>query len=234
MSPDRMISAYADWDEACRLVHDANRSWTSATGPRARIAFWHGMACENVVQAVAADVLRGTLVRLENEYPKGNMNVRLHTHDEVVCETELSLAKATEISLRYQMRRGFDWSEGLPLMSEETVSPYYTKHEGVPAPKAAALSADVADYPLGVPIDICQLFEELALKVRAKGWERYSARAILHRIRWEFQVERDHREFKCNNNWTPRMARWLMAKHLHMDGFFEIRELRRVYKYDEE
>jgi len=96
----------------------------------ARVVFWHGMACENVVQAVAADVLRGTLVRLENEYPEGNMNVRLHTHDEVVCETELSLAKATEISLRYQMRRGFDWSEGLPLMSEETVSPYYTKHEG--------------------------------------------------------------------------------------------------------
>ena len=28
------------------------------------------------------------------------------------------------------MRRGFDWSEGLPLMSEETISPYYTKHEG--------------------------------------------------------------------------------------------------------
>jgi len=36
---DRMISAYVDWREACRLVHDAYRSWASATGPRARVAF---------------------------------------------------------------------------------------------------------------------------------------------------------------------------------------------------
>jgi hypothetical protein len=37
---DRTISAYVDWQEACRLVHDAYRSWASATGPRARVAFW--------------------------------------------------------------------------------------------------------------------------------------------------------------------------------------------------
>jgi hypothetical protein len=36
---DSMISAYVDWREACRLVDDAYRSWTSATGPRARVAF---------------------------------------------------------------------------------------------------------------------------------------------------------------------------------------------------
>jgi hypothetical protein len=36
---DRMISAYVDWREACRQVHDAYRSWASATGPRARVAF---------------------------------------------------------------------------------------------------------------------------------------------------------------------------------------------------
>jgi hypothetical protein len=27
------------------------------------------------------------------------------------------------------MQEGFDWSDGLPLMSEETISPYYTKCE---------------------------------------------------------------------------------------------------------
>ena len=31
---DTMISAYVDWREACRLVHDAYRSWATATGPR--------------------------------------------------------------------------------------------------------------------------------------------------------------------------------------------------------
>jgi hypothetical protein len=28
------------------------------------------------------------------------------------------------------MQQGFDWSKGLPLMSEETIGYYYTKHEG--------------------------------------------------------------------------------------------------------
>jgi hypothetical protein len=37
---DKMISAYVDWPEACRIVHDAHRSWASATGPGARVAFW--------------------------------------------------------------------------------------------------------------------------------------------------------------------------------------------------
>jgi hypothetical protein len=37
---DGMISAYVDWREACRLVHDAYRSWGSATGAGARAAFW--------------------------------------------------------------------------------------------------------------------------------------------------------------------------------------------------
>ena len=30
---DKMISAYVDWHEASRLVHDAYRSWASARGP---------------------------------------------------------------------------------------------------------------------------------------------------------------------------------------------------------
>jgi hypothetical protein len=37
---DSMISAYIDWREACRVVDDAYRSWASATGPSARVAFW--------------------------------------------------------------------------------------------------------------------------------------------------------------------------------------------------
>jgi hypothetical protein len=43
---DRMISAYIDWREACRLVHDAYRSWASATGPRARVAWRYTAALD--------------------------------------------------------------------------------------------------------------------------------------------------------------------------------------------
>jgi len=80
------------------------------------------------------------------------------------------------------------------------------------------------DYPFGPPPDVCQLFERLALQIRAQGFARYSARAILHRIRWHYHIERGMREFKCNNNWTPAMARWCQARHpVELDGFFEFR-----------
>ena len=36
---DTTIGAYVNWREACRVVHDAYRSWASATGPSARVAF---------------------------------------------------------------------------------------------------------------------------------------------------------------------------------------------------
>jgi hypothetical protein len=81
-------------------------------------------------------------------------------------------------------------------------------------------------YPTGIPIDVCQLYEQLALQIYARGWQHYSSDAILHRIRWEYQIERDHRDFKCNDHWTASLARWFLKKHPHMDGFFELRALR--------
>jgi DNA polymerase bacteriophage-type len=91
-----------------------------------KMKLWPGMFVENITQAVAADVLRGTLVRLERLGAK----VRLHTHDEVLLECAREEADNIAVGLRELMRQGFDWSEGLPLMSEETIAYYYTKHEG--------------------------------------------------------------------------------------------------------
>jgi hypothetical protein len=50
---DRMISAYVDWREACRLVHDAYRTWASATGPRAGGAFWRYTAALDAEERAA-------------------------------------------------------------------------------------------------------------------------------------------------------------------------------------
>lgn len=91
-----------------------------------RIKAWPGLFAENVTQACAADFLRGTLVRLEAQ----GANVRLHTHDEILLETAPHMAAAEARALRTVMRQGFDWSQGLPLMSEETIAYAYTKHEG--------------------------------------------------------------------------------------------------------
>jgi DNA polymerase len=92
-----------------------------------RVNFWHGLACENVVQAVAADVLRGTLRRLV----VAGHDVRLHTHDEILLQARDEQADIAHRvhDLRGCMRHGFEWSHGLPLMSEERIEPYYTKQE---------------------------------------------------------------------------------------------------------
>ena len=88
-----------------------------------RVKLWAGMLAENCVQAVAADILRGTLVRLERE------PVQLHTHDEVLLSVPLTDAIAAKRRLRAVMQQGFDWSKGLPLMSEETIGYCYSKSE---------------------------------------------------------------------------------------------------------
>lgn len=95
-----------------------------------RSNLWHGIFCENVVQATAADFLRGTLKRLESEWYRDALPVRLHTHDEIVCEVEERFAERARETLRNIMQEGFDWSDGLPLMSEESFGLYYTKQEG--------------------------------------------------------------------------------------------------------
>ena len=79
-------------------------------------------------------------------------------------------------------------------------------------------------YPDGIPSDVCLHFERLALKVHALGFRRYSADAILHGVRWHWQVERGDRGFKCNNNWTAPLARWFLARNPQAAGLFELRE----------
>ena len=96
------------------------------------------------------------------------------------------------------------------------------------------MSAD--GYSSSVPKQVAEMFEDLAWTVWERGFDKYSARAILQRIRWHYQVDRGFREFKCNNNWTPGMARVFMKKYPMMEGFFEIRERKqdRDYGTDED
>jgi hypothetical protein len=60
---DRMIGAYVDWREACRLVHDAYRSWASATRPHASVAFWRYNAALDAEER-AAEVYAGLVQRV--------------------------------------------------------------------------------------------------------------------------------------------------------------------------
>jgi DNA polymerase len=89
----------------------AKASWKPAADakewPRARL--WPGLACENVTQAAAHDILRYALRELERE----GEGVVLHVHDEIVCETG-DPARTTELMKRV-MTNPPEWAAGLPL-----------------------------------------------------------------------------------------------------------------------
>jgi len=83
------------------------------------------------------------------------------------------------------------------------------------------------EFPSYIPEDVCKKFEDLAFDAWEEGFDLYSARTILERIRWHYQVERGNREFKCNDHWSPDLARWFLRRHPHMTGFFNLRERRK-------
>ena len=75
----------------------------------------------------------------------------------------------------------------------------------------------------GIPSHVLATFEHLTLDLIQDGWRHYSADALLHRIRWHYQIERDQRDFKCNNNWTAQMARAFHKMYPQHAGFFRTR-----------
>jgi hypothetical protein len=99
----------------------AKAAWKPAADakqwPRARL--WRGLACENITQATANDILRHALRRLE---PHG---VVLHVHDEVVLET--SEPERVQALMTDVMTTAPDWAQGLPLAIEAEVMTRYSK-----------------------------------------------------------------------------------------------------------
>jgi DNA polymerase len=94
-------------------------SWKPAADakewPRGRL--WRGLACENVTQATAHDLLREALRRLPD--------VVLHVHDEIVLESDRP--EEAQKLLEEVMTTPPMWAEGLPLEVEATIMGRYGK-----------------------------------------------------------------------------------------------------------
>lgn len=100
-------------------VSYAKAAWKPAVDatewPRARL--WRGLACENITQAVANDLLRYSLRQLDD--------VVLHVHDEIVVETsepEIVVEKMKQV-----MCTPPAWGVGLPLDIEVNTMTRYGK-----------------------------------------------------------------------------------------------------------
>jgi len=105
LETDGVTYAKAAWKPAA----DA-KEW-----PRARL--WKGLACENITQATANDLLRYALRQLDD--------VVLHVHDEIVLETDRPQEMAEK--LKRVMCTPPSWAEGLPLGAEVAIMSVYGK-----------------------------------------------------------------------------------------------------------
>lgn len=91
-----------------------NRKWT-------RIESYGAKFCENIVQAMARDVLAEAMLRLE----KSGFDIVCHIHDEVVLEVPEERSSVEEVNRIMAVCP--DWCEGLPLKAAGFESPFYKK-----------------------------------------------------------------------------------------------------------
>jgi DNA polymerase len=122
--PSKRVLCYpfARFDDEGNVTY-AKASWKPAADakewPRARL--WKGLACENITQAVANDLLRYSLRRLDEE----GLDVVLHVHDEIVLET--ANPDDAAVTLVNIMTTPPAWAAGLPLNAEVATMTRYGK-----------------------------------------------------------------------------------------------------------
>jgi hypothetical protein len=74
---------------------------------------------------------------------------------------------------------------------------------------------------------VFELFTAFATQKLLEGHTRYSADAILHRVRWEMEGQWQESGFKINNDFSSRYARLLSRTDERFADFFEFRRLLR-------
>ena len=115
---------FARFDEEGNITY-AKASWKPAADakewPRARL--WRGLACENITQAIANDLLCHSLRRLDSM----GLEVVLTVHDEIVLEVPEHDAESAADRLVGIMCKTPGWAYGLPLNAEVTTMTRYGK-----------------------------------------------------------------------------------------------------------
>lgn len=106
-----------DGNEITRWVTSCVKGFGGGYG---RVNIWHGTLAENITQAVAASILRATLVDLDDL-------AVLHTHDEIVLEVDEMNDEIAADMLKRSMEFLPEWATGLPLSATIESGPFYTK-----------------------------------------------------------------------------------------------------------
>jgi DNA polymerase len=88
--------------------------WTDSYG---------GKFVENIVQAIARDILADSMLRLD----KAGFDIVMHVHDEAICETPTE-SKEEDLKTMCDIMGGeIGWAIGLPLDADGYTTPFYKK-----------------------------------------------------------------------------------------------------------
>lgn len=112
------MTELADPKKAPKLLPDEN-----SHGKWQRISTYGGSLAENMTQAVARDILRDAMFRLESK----GFGTILHVHDECVVEVPSPCDDRTVRLVETIMAEVPAWASGLPLAAEGWHGPRYRK-----------------------------------------------------------------------------------------------------------
>ena len=87
------------------------------------IRTYGGKLTENIVQAIARDILGHVILRAED----AGLKIVFHVHDEIVVETPENRAEETVKALEEMFSRPPVWAPDLPLSGAGFTTPYYKK-----------------------------------------------------------------------------------------------------------
>lgn len=87
------------------------------------IETYGGKLTENVIQAIARDLLAFSMLQLD----KAGYSITMHIHDEVIAEVDASKAKEEYDRMASIMGIAPEWAKDLPLKADGYITPYYKK-----------------------------------------------------------------------------------------------------------
>jgi DNA polymerase len=82
-----------------------------------------GKLTENIVQAIARDLLAYSMQKLDQE----GFDIVMHVHDEAICEVPLDDAQNALNIMCQIMGKSVDWARDLPLTADGYITPFYKK-----------------------------------------------------------------------------------------------------------
>jgi hypothetical protein len=121
---------YEDGDPDIEFFDNAKGQWKP-------VRAWYGVLVENVVQAIARDLLAAALLRFEAR----GLPVVFHCHDEVVIEAEEGTVTAEEVLA--VLLEPPPWAAGLPLGGKVHAGSIYFEEPDAPVQPQASTAAPV-------------------------------------------------------------------------------------------